>query len=177
MSQGSVNRSGNGRGLHPRSLAALQPGGVPAAPTGNQRRVTHGAFRRLLDDADVDAAERRVFAALAQDAPVRDAAGDLPAADAPAVHQLACVLVRLDGVRDFIRRRGIEDSSGNLRVTELDIERRLRLEAADHGAALGMSPRSRAALGLDLARAQSFDLAAHWSAGDTIDAEDGGDDG
>jgi len=166
----TVNRSGNGRGLHPRSRAQLVPGGAPAAPTGNARAVSHGAYRRLLDEADVDAAERRVFAALAEDAPVRDAAGDLPAADAPAVRLLADVLVRLDGVRDFIRRRGIEDEAGRLRETVLDLERRLRLEAADHSAALGMTPRARAALGLDLARATSFDLAQHW-AGDTIDAE------
>ena len=172
-----TNRSGNRRGLSPRSRAQLVPGGVRPAPAGNQRRVTHGAYRQLLDSADLDAAERRVFAALAEDAPVRGADGNLPAADAAAVRLLADVLVRLDGVRDFIRRRGIEDADGNLRETVLDLERRLRLEAADHSAALGMTPRARAALGLDLARATSFDLAAHWSAGDVIDAEEVADDG
>jgi hypothetical protein len=151
-----------------RALANLRRGNNPA-PAGNQRRVTHGAYRAVLDSAELEAAERRVFDALAADAPVRAVDGELPPADAAAVRLLADVLVRLDGVSEYPRRRGLEDGKGRLRTTVLDLERRLRLEAADHAAALGMTPRSRAALGLDLAR--SFDLAAAWAEQDSSGQE------
>jgi hypothetical protein len=48
----------------------------------------------------------------------------------------------------------------------LELEGRLRREAGDFLEAMGMSPRSRAKLGLDLARTQTFDLAKHWADGD-----------
>jgi hypothetical protein len=128
---------------------------APAAPDGNQRAIKHGAYRAVLDAADLHEAEQRIFAALAEDAPVRDH-GQLPAADTAAVRLLADVLVRLDDLRAYLRRRGIEDGKGRLRTSALDLERRLRIEAADHAAALGMTPRSRAALGLDLVRTSSL---------------------
>lgn len=137
-----------------RQLANLRPGAGAAGP-GDQRRLLHGAYIAVLDAADLAAAERAVLDALAEDAPVRDPDGSLPAADMAAVRLLADSLVRLDGVRDFLRRRGVEDEKGGLRESVLDLERRLRVEAADHAAALGMTPRSRAALGLDLARTAS----------------------
>ena len=62
-------------------------------------------------------------------------------------------LCRLDSVGDYLARRGIEDADGELRTSVLDVEARLRREAADHLDALGMSPRSRVRLGLDLVRA------------------------
>jgi hypothetical protein len=45
----------------------------------------------------------------------------------------------------------------------LELEMRLRTQALDFAESMGMTPRSRARLGLDLGRAaQSFDLARHW---------------
>lgn len=176
MQRRETNRSGNRRGLSPRSRAALVPGGVPPAPKGNDRGVRHGAYARVAAGR-LNAKAAEVFAALAADAPLRDAAGALPAADGALVRLAAEALCRLDSVAEFLARRGIEDDNGELRAGVLDIEGRLRREASDHLDALGMSPRSRARLGLDVARAQSFDLAQMWATGDVIDAESVSDDG
>lgn len=169
MSQEPVNRAGNRRGMHPRSRAALVPGGAPVAPIGNQRHVTHGAYARIAVERLAEK-EREVFDALAADAPLRDRDGALPAADGAIVRLAAEVLCRLDSVGEYLARRGIETAAGELRATVLEIEGRLRREASDHLEALGMSPRSRARLGVDVARAQSFDLAQHWA--DETDAGD-----
>ena len=50
---------------------------------------------------------------------------------------------------------------GGIPRPAVEFERRLRAEARDHAAELGLTPRSRAALGLDLAR--SIDLATAMS--------------
>ncbi|MEJ7785506.1 MAG: hypothetical protein WKF96_11935 [Solirubrobacteraceae bacterium] len=127
---------------------------------GNQHRRTHGAYAAVAVDR-LDVKAREVFDALAADAPLRDG-GELPAADGAAVRLAAEVLCRLDSVGDYLARRGIEDAAGALREGVLDLERRLRAEAADHLDSLGMTPRSRARLGLDVARA-GVDLAALWA--------------
>lgn len=144
-----------------RQLANLRKGGT-IAPAGNRRAVKHGVYAVIAADR-LDAKAREVFAALAADAPLRDAAGELPAADGAAVRLAADVLCRLDGMRDYLARRGVEDEKGVLRVVELDLERRLRAEAADHLDSLGMTPRARARLGLDVARTVAFDLATEWA--------------
>lgn len=153
--------SGNAR-ARARSLANLQRGGgVRPAADGHRPNLRHGAYAVIAADR-LDAKAREVFAALAADAPLR-AAGELPAADGAAVRLAADALCRLDGLHDYLARRGIEDAKGALRVVELDLERRLRAEAADHLDSLGMTPRARARLGLDVARAAGFDLAAQWA--------------
>lgn len=176
----AVNSAGNRRGMHPRSRSALVPGGVPPAPVGNQRHVVHGAYAQVAVER-LEAKAREVFAALAADAPLRDRDGALPAADGAAVRLAAESLCRLDSVADYLARKGIEDDKGELRATVLEIEGRLRREASDHLDALGMSPRSRARLGVDVARAATFDLAKAWQLeheqGDVIDAEEASADG
>lgn len=162
-------------------LANLKPG-ARTAPVGNVRALRHGAYATVARDR-IDVKVREVFDALAADAPLRDRDGGLPAADGAAVRLAAEVLCRLDNVSDFLARRGIEDDKGELRTTVLDIEGRLRREAADHLDALGCTPRARARLGLDVARAEAFDLAKAWqaeherAAGDVIDAEEVSGDG
>jgi hypothetical protein len=156
MTPGGSSKDPAARG---RSIANLRRGGQ--TPDGSQR-VTHGAFRRVVDAGDLDAKARTIFDALAADAPLRDPSGELPAADAVTVKLLADALVRLDDVADYLRRHGLEDAKGELRVSALDVERRLQATAADLAARLGMSPRARAQLGLDLARMMS--------AGDALDA-------
>lgn len=141
-----------------RQLANLKRGGAPSAPAGNRRAVTHGAYANVLTDR-LDAKVAEVFAALAADAPVKDTDGMLPAADGAMVRLLAAALCRLDDIGDYLRDRGLRDGKQRLRVNELDLERRIRAEAADYAAAMGMQPRARAALGLDLARAQRTTLA------------------
>lgn len=154
-----------------RQLANLKRGGNPA-PVGNQRRRTHGAYAAVAADR-LDAKVREVFDALAADAPLRAEDGGLPAADAAAVRLAAEVLCRVDSVSEYLTRRGIEDADGGLRTTVLELESRLRNEAADRLDALGLSPRARARLGLDVARAQSFDLAQHWAGEDDSEVIDG----
>jgi len=122
----------------------------PPPPVGNRRAVRHGAFAALPAER-VDAKVEQVAAALAEDAPVRAVDGGLPAADAVIVRQLAETLCRLDDIAEYLLRRGWEDDSGKPRPV-LEYEGRLRGHVLDLLRELGMTPRSRAALGLDLAR-------------------------
>ena len=93
MTPGGSSKDPAARG---RSIANLRRGGQ--TPDGSQR-VTHGAFRRVVDAGDRDAKARTIFDALAADAPLRDPSGELPAADAVTVKLLADALVRLDDSR------------------------------------------------------------------------------
>ena len=131
------------------NLANLRP--APPAPAGNARRRTHGAYAVVALER-LAAREADVFAALAADAPLQED-GTLPPADGALVRLAAEALCRLDSVGDYLARRGIEDDAGELRISALDVEAKLRREAADHLDALGMSPRSRVRLGVDLVRA------------------------
>jgi hypothetical protein len=145
-----------------RSDANLVP--APPAPVGNDRAVSHGAYSAIAVER-IDAKVRVMFDALAADAPVRENGG-LPAADGPVVRLLAETLCRLDDVTEFLGRRGWQDRKGNPRPA-LMVESRLRAQALSLLVELGMTPRSRAALGLDLVRAgQALDLAKHWAEGD-----------
>jgi phage terminase small subunit len=92
-----------------------------------------------------------VFAALAEDAPIREADA-LPNADTAVVRMLAEALVRIDRIADFLDRRGWQDEKGEPRPV-LDYERRLRDHALDLMRELGMTPASRLKLGVDLVRA------------------------
>ena len=133
-----------------RQLANLRRGGNPA-PAENVRALTHGGYARIAR-AELDAKTREVFEALAADAPLRGPDGELPAADALAVRLLAEALIRLDRVRAHVNDYGILDQeSGEVRPV-VELEQRLRREAMEGAEALGMTPRSRSRLGLDLAR-------------------------
>lgn len=134
-----------------RQLANLRRGGAPPAPKGNRRHVSHGGYAQVAAGR-LDTKTLEVFGALAADAPLRDVDGGLPAHDGALVRLAADVLCRLDDVSTFLRDRGWLDADGQPRESILDLERRLRAEAADHLDALGCTPRARAKLGLDLAR-------------------------
>jgi hypothetical protein len=156
-------------GARARQLANLK-GRPPAPEPGNQRARRHGGYAQVAV-ARLDAKAREVFGALATDAPLREA-GELPAADAALVRLAADCLCRLEDVSANIRDRGLLDAKGEVRSV-VELEGRLRREAADYLDALGMTPRSRARLGVDVQR--SFDLAQHWAAQDA--AERGAVDG
>jgi hypothetical protein len=141
---------GGGGARHPNSLANLLPA-PPAPPEGNQRRMTHGGYA-AVDPARLDAKVQSVFDALAVDAPLRDHDGGLPVADRYVVGLLAECLCRLDDVRAHIRDFGMFDQETKQPRAVVAIEGKLRREAADYLDALGMTPRSRARLGLDLSR-------------------------
>ncbi len=140
-----------------RSLANLRRSGPPA-PRGNSFAATHGAYARITE-VELDRKTREIFAALALDAPVRAADGGLPAHDALVVRMLAENRVRRERCTASEIRHGIEERDGRVRPV-VEIGLRLDDQALALAKELGMTPRSRAALGLDLARAE-IDWDAH----------------
>jgi hypothetical protein len=144
-------RRTGGSTRNPNSLANLRRGGNPA-PKGNQRHRTHGGYAPVAVDR-LREKEREVFAAIGEDLPLREADGSPPAADALAVSLLAETLCRVDSVRGYLDRRGFEDADGELRPA-VALEARLRSDALAVAKELGLTPRSRMALGLDLVRVE-----------------------
>jgi hypothetical protein len=133
-----------------RQLANLQP--APAAPEGNKRAATHGAYAAIARER-LDERMRAIFDALAGDAPLREVDGSLPSADALVVELLAETLCRRENLREHLADYGWRDeATKEPKTVLLDLERRLRKEAATYADQLGMTPRSRARLGLDLVR-------------------------
>src|SRR3954447_15005984 len=131
------------------------------------RRPLHGAYSQLAPER-VDAKVAEVFAALAEDAPLRDRDGGLPAADTVAVRMLAEALCRLESVTVHLRDYGVLDQRTREVRPAVHVEAKLRREVADWLDALGMTPRAHAALGLD--RTRTLDLASLWA----TDAEEAG---
>lgn len=142
-----------------RQLANLRPGAAPA-PTGNARAVRHGGYAEVARER-VESRVGELLAALAEDAPLRDPNGELPAPDTAIVHLLATTLCRAEDVERYLTAHGYLAEDGSVRPAA-DLAGRLRREAADYLDALGMTPRSRAKLGLDLAH--GFDLASAMAA-------------
>jgi len=129
------------------------------APVGNRLSTTHGGYTRVLADT-LDAKVRDVFNALAQDAPLRENGG-LPCADTVVVRLLAECLCRLDSVSADLRDHGWRDRATGEARTAVEVEQRLRREALSYAIEMGMTPRSRAQLGLAVAR--TVDLATAMS--------------
>jgi Phage terminase, small subunit len=144
-----------------RQLANLR--NAPPAPKGNQRARKHGGASPV-ESAQLEAKAHEVYDALAAQAPVRDARGDLPAYDTAAVRLLAETLCRLESVRGWLDRYGTFDEKTKAPRPAVDLESKLRREAHDYLDALGMTPRSRAKLGVDLGRMATLDLAQAMSA-------------
>lgn len=139
------------------------------APPGNRNRVTHGAGAQV-PATRLNATVQQVYAALADDAPVRGPDGGLPRHDREAVALLARALCRLEDVTAWLDKRGVVAHSGRLRSRVLDQEAKLRREVQSYLEDLGMTPRARAKLGVDFAHQQS--LASRMAeADDFIDAD------
>lgn len=162
-----------------RQLANLR--NAPPAPLGHRRSLKHGCYARVTE-AELDAKAREVYDAIAADAPVKSADGSLPAHDTVLVRVLAETLIRRDRALREELRHGIEVESGpNKGKLRGVVELGLRLDGQVIGLLdrLGMSPTSRAKLGLTLAQAsRTFEDAvaegrARW---DAIDAEEDSDD-
>lgn len=134
-------------------LANLQAG-RGAAATGERRALKHGVYAQIAD-AELEAKTRIIFDATAADAPVRASDGGLPAHDTIAVRLVAETLIRRERVRAEELAHGLEIAAGP-RKGELRgiVQYGLRLDAQllDLLDRLGMTPASRAKLGLDLAR-------------------------
>lgn len=141
-----------------RQLANLKQGGNPTP--ANTFARSHGGYAEIARER-VDARVAVLLEALAEDAPLRAADGSLPREDTAVVHMLATVLCRLETIETYLTMNGLLDAKGNVRPAA-ELARRMRREAFDLFDAMGMSPRSRAKLGLDLADAagKAPDLAA-----------------
>jgi hypothetical protein len=154
-----------------RQLAGLRL--WPPAPVGNERGTTHAAYA-TAKTLPVGSKAEAIAAELAAEAPLRDRDGGLPVADRTVIEMLALCLCRIERIAVWVDEHGEFDEEGTPRPV-LEMERRLRNEAAEHCASLGLTPRSRVALGLDLARgAAGFDLAQALS---DLPEDGGGSDG
>lgn len=151
-----------------RQLANLRDA-PPPTPIGNTRAVSHGGFAKVAPER-LEKREREIYEALSADLPLRGPDGAAPSSDALAVSLLAEALCRLDSVRNYLAERDIADAKGRLRPG-VEVEAKLRREAMDYAEALGLTPRGRMKLGLDLAR--GIDLAAQWAKepDEALDAE------
>lgn len=146
-------------------LANLTPA-PPPAPLGNGRSRRHGGYSTVAAERLAPRAAA-IYSALSIDAPLRDQSGELPAADAGIVQLLAQALCRLEDVTGYIEETGwLDQSTGEPRTAVLEIERRLQAMAAGFMDRLGMTPTSRAKLGLDLTR--TVDLAQAMSCEDPV---------
>lgn len=154
-------------------LANLRPGAGQAVE-GNGRALSHGAYSAALV-AEVEVEVRELMEALGAAAPVRDGDGSLPTADVVAVERAARALKRWRGLAQWLDLHGriVERGKGKGGIkpaAELELKAERELAAALD--ALGMTPRSRAALGVDLARvaATAEDAAAARAARERLDA-------
>ncbi|MDP8908852.1 MAG: hypothetical protein M3N47_06980 [Chloroflexota bacterium] len=138
------------------------------AQPGNQNRKTHGAEAAVPAER-LTAKARTVYDVLADDAPVRAADGALPRHDREIVVLLARALCRLEDVTTWLDEHGTFNRQGRLRERVLDREAKLRREVHSYLEALGMDPRARAKLGVDLAHTQS--LASRMAEADFIDVD------
>jgi hypothetical protein len=137
-------------GARNRQLANLRPG-AGAGDGGLARARSHGAYASITETQLQDE-ELRIYEALAADAPVRADDGGLPREDTLIVRQLAESLVRLQRISSHLIARGFERDDGSLRPA-VELELRVRGHVLDLCRELGLTPRARAQLGLDLARA------------------------
>lgn len=143
-----------------KQLANLRPG-AGAGVVGNRWAHRHGGWATVARER-MEATIAEVFDALASDAPLRDAEGGLPRHDTVAVHELAETMCRLEDVRAHLRSAGwLDQRTGEPRHSVLAIEDRLAGRVGRMLDQLGMTPTSRAKLGLDLTR--TVDLATAMS--------------
>lgn len=144
-----------GRGQHPNSRAALERS---RAGRANGRTLQHGLGAK--HPANLPEEVEAIREALAAQAPVRAADGNLPAADEVAVEVAARTLAKVRRANAWLDEHGLINSEGEFRpvVGELAKFERNLIEQLDR---LGMTPTSRARLGVDLAR--TVDLASAMS--------------
>lgn len=144
-----------------RQLANLRPNvenlrPAPPAPPGNQRRLVHGGRSELLL-RDVEVEVRELMEALGDAAPVKDAGGSVPPADWVAIERAARALKRYRSLAGWLDLHGRLTDKGDVKPAA-ELELKADRELASALDALGMTPTSRARLGVDLARARDLAL-------------------
>jgi hypothetical protein len=150
-----------------RQLANLTA--APAPPAANRRALRHGGYSEALV-ADVSLEVRELMAALSDTAPVRDPDGSLPAADLVAIERAARLLRRYRRLEAWLDLYGeLDEDTGQVKpAAKLALEVGTSLDRSLD--ALGMTPTSRARLGLDLAR--TFDLAQAMAADAVLERQE-----
>jgi hypothetical protein len=135
---------------------------APPAPPGNTRSLTHGAYAEV----SLVGPRQEILEALSAAAPVRDADGDVPIADAATLELAARAVARMRSIDDWLAENGEIDADGNVREAVRHADR-VTKTAAGLLAKLGMNPRDRAALLGDaaLAGTRGRDLAKEWTEG------------
>lgn len=138
------------------SMANLQQ--VPPAEVGNTRAATHFGTANALSIPDREACFAQIAAAVL----IREPDGSLPAAYEPLVWVTAGELARYKSCERWVEERGMFSRTGKLNPAAEHMRKTAKglAELLDR---LALSPRSAGALGLDLQRAQNFDLARHWA--------------
>ncbi|HEX3854742.1 MAG TPA: P27 family phage terminase small subunit [Polyangiaceae bacterium] len=121
------------------------------AQKGDQKGLKSGA-RAKLPVGDIAAARQEMAEALAEAAPLRDKDGNLPKADAIAVEVVAAALARYRHMQEYLERVTPFTTGQRLRYTLVRELRRTEKQLLAELHELGMTPRGRAALGLDVAR-------------------------
>ena len=149
------------RGHHPNSRKNLRKTPPPPAPPGNKRALRHGARAKPEALPGLAQARQDLYRALAERVPVRADDGGAHPADEPTIEQAAIALARVRSIDAWLARHGVIDREGNVRPAVAALEK-TQATAADLLDKLGLNPRSRVALGLDIAR--GFDLAAERAA-------------
>lgn len=139
---------------HPTLTNTVQP--------GEQLNKRHGLLS-THPPALLGETRQEIFDALAEAAPVRSSDGSLPAADAALVELAARSLARVREADEWVMEHGALDRKGKPRPAIAHLEKATR-NAAELLDRLGLGPRARAALGVDLQR--GFDLAKHWEGSD-----------
>lgn len=143
-----------------RQLANLKPGAgqwkAGAAPHVRSGWRTRRPPPLLFDPVVAELAD-----VLAADAPLRDADGELPAADRAAVESAAIDLLIVRRVHGFLQTKGWEDERGERLRPEVEHLGKANARLLGKLAQLGMTPTARSRLGLDIAR--TVDLATAMS--------------
>ncbi len=130
-----------------------------AADVGNSRALQHGARASDANLVHLDDTRQALFDWLAATAPVREA-GQLPQADMPAVEDCARAWARVRQIDDWVSKHGPLDKRGRPRPALQALERASK-NLTEKLAQLGMTPRARVSLGVDLVR--TVDLATAMS--------------
>lgn len=130
---------------------------------GGRAAVTHGAHAQPTPQ-QLEPQRQAIYDVLAAQAPLRAADGSLPVADRAAVELLAVTLARLASIDAYVTEHGVFSSSRGRGDSVLQAEARLQRLALSLMIEMGLTPRSRVALGLDLQR--GTDLAAAMSEDD-----------
>lgn len=139
-----------------KSLANLRQ--APPADKGNGRAMQHGLGAKLPENLPPEAEELRQL--LRENSPVRGSDGDAHPADEAYIFNAARFWAKVNRANDWLEEHGWFGEDGQLRPVVAEL-RKHEDQLAKYLDQLGMTPTSRARLGLDLAR--TADLATAMS--------------